>query len=339
MISIAVTEASQVADARRQTVELAKRNGFDDEDAGRVAITTTELATNLVKHGRGGQIISAAFDDITGGTGIELIALDKGEGIADIAIALEDGVSGAGTAGNGLGAIRRQSREFEIFSTRGQGTAVIARLMPREWRSSKKRPPEVSWAGLSVPMPGESACGDTWAIRSDENDGSRTILVVDGLGHGPEAAKVAADATRLFDRYWRAGPAEMMRSLHAGLRGTRGGAVAIARIEPQQRRIRYVGVGNIAAALVTPNGETKRLMSYNGTVGHNARQIQELVYPMESANGQILVMQSDGVSTSWSLPAYPGLISRHPLLIASVLYRDFARGRDDATVVVAKVGE
>ena len=76
----------------------------------------------------------------------------------------------------------------------------------------------------AIPIPGEVVSGDAWAVRSDE--AGRTMMVVDGLGHGPEAAKVAAEATRLFDKYWRSGPMETLQALHAGLRATRGGAVA-----------------------------------------------------------------------------------------------------------------
>jgi hypothetical protein len=52
--------------------------------------------------------------------------------------------------------------------------------------------------------------------------------------------------------------------------------------------------------------------------------------------GFLLVMHSDGLATHWNLDQYPGLVGRRPSLIAGVLYRDFARGRDDVTVVVAK---
>ena len=65
-----------------------------------------------------------------------------------------------------------------------------------------------------------------------------------------------------------------------------------------------------------------------------ARRIQSFGYPME--RGTVAVLHSDGLTSSWSLDAYPGLLTRDPALIAGVLYRDFVRGRDDVTVVVAK---
>lgn len=332
MNSVAVTEQSQVAEARRLAVALAQRNGFDEESAGKVAIVATELATNLVKHGGGGHILSASFDDLDGTAGIEVIAIDKGPGMPDVDMALNDGVSSVGTAGNGLGAIRRQSHAFEIFSQRGHGTVVVSRIVPRRARRADggQLPP---WGAVCVAMPGEHVSGDAWAIRVDE--AGRTLMVVDGLGHGPDAARVAAEATRLFDKYWRLGPAEAMRSLHAGLRATRGGAVAIARVEPMARRVIYAGVGNISGALVASDGHIKRMMSHNGTLGHNARHIQEFVYPLERPDTAV-VMHSDGVSASWSAESFPGFLARHPALLSAVLYRDFGRGRDDATVLVAR---
>ncbi|MBN9246987.1 MAG: ATP-binding protein [Hyphomicrobium sp.] len=334
MTPVAVTESSQVAEARRVSVDLARRHGFDDEAAGRVAIVATELATNLVKHGGGGIILSSSFDDQNGTQGVELIAIDKGPGMANVRSSLDDGVSTAGTAGNGLGAIRRQSYAFEIFSQRGHGTVIVSRLLAKMAHGRNSNGQLPAWGAVSVPMPGETVCGDAWAIRSDST--SRTVMVVDGLGHGPDAAKVATEAIRLFDKYWRSGPAETLKSLHAGLRATRGGAVAIARIEPVSKRVVYAGVGNIVGVIAAGNGQIKRMLSYNGTIGHNARHFQEIVYPIEDTASAEIILHSDGLSSSWSFDTYPGLITQHPAMLAAVLYRDFARGRDDATIVVTK---
>jgi anti-sigma regulatory factor (Ser/Thr protein kinase) len=334
MISVPVTESSQVAEARRVSVDLARRHGFDEEAAGRVAIVATELATNLIKHGGGGVILSNPFDDQNGVAGVEVISIDKGPGMANVAGSLGDGVSTAGTAGNGLGAILRQSHAFEIFSQRDHGTVILSRLTAKLTIGRKPPGRLPAWGAISVPMPGESVCGDAWAIRFDE--AGRTIMVVDGLGHGPDAAKAATEAVRLFDKYWRSGPAETLKMLHAGMKATRGGAIAIARIEPAPKRVVYAGVGNIAGAIVSGNGHIKRMLSYNGTIGHNARHIQEVVYPLDDPATTKIVMHSDGLSSSWSIDPYPGLMTQHPAMLAAVLFRDFVRGRDDATILVVK---
>ncbi len=101
----------------------------------------------------------------------------------------------------------------------------------------------------------------------------------------------------------------------------------------QSGPVRYAAVGNISSALVAA-GAIRRMVSLPGTVGLQARRIQQFAY--EWAPEAVLVMHSDGVATRWDLSAYPGLVLRHPSLVAGVLYRDFARHRDDATVLVVR---
>ena len=105
---LAVAERSRVAEARRLASIAAAERGFAAGDIGRVAIVATELATNLVKHAGGGDIFITPFDDCEG-RGLELLALDKGPGISDLQRALSDGYSTTGSAGTGLGAVRRNA--------------------------------------------------------------------------------------------------------------------------------------------------------------------------------------------------------------------------------------
>ena len=91
----------------------------------------------------------------------------------------------------------------------------------------------------------------------------------------------------------------------------------------------YAGLGNIAAALAAPNGQLRRMVSLNGTAGHNARRIQSFEYPCGEG---LLIMHTDGIASSWTLDPYPGFIRLHPMLLAGLLMRDHSRGRDDATV-------
>jgi hypothetical protein len=75
-------------------------------------------------------------------------------------------------------------------------------------------------------------------------------------------------------------------------------------------------------------------MSHNGIVGSNMRKVQEFAH--EWGAGATLILHSDGIATRWDVNAYPALMFRHPALIAAVLYRDFARQRDDAMVLVVR---
>src|SRR5262245_60505693 len=113
MIAVAVKETSQVAEARREATTMAQRNGLSDGDVGRVALVTTELSTNLIKHGAGGEILVGAYKEKET-HGIEVLALDQGPGMANVLACLADGYSSAGTQGNGLGAVKRQSGFVDI---------------------------------------------------------------------------------------------------------------------------------------------------------------------------------------------------------------------------------
>jgi anti-sigma regulatory factor (Ser/Thr protein kinase) len=322
---LTVREESQVAEARRRAVTLGDRAGFDATEAGRVAIVATELATNLLKHGDGGVILAGRFEDSTG-TGIELIALDRGRGMENLAACLEDGYSTAGSAGQGLGSIRRQSHAFDVATWPGIGTAVLARLS-RGRPDGRMRFPRSG--AIAVPVAGEEVCGD--AVRCVEEDGRVDVLVADGLGHGAGAATAAAEALRVFDGRRGRRPEEVVADLHAALRATRGAAVAVARIDPAAGRVSFCGLGNVVGSIF--GGErTQRMISHNGTAGLAMHRIQTFDYPLGPRAA--VVMHSDGLTTSWSPDRYTGLFDRHPALAAAVLWRDHNRGRDDSSVAV-----
>jgi anti-sigma regulatory factor (Ser/Thr protein kinase) len=325
MIRVPVTEVSAVAEARRQAGEFAKKHGFSDEDEGRVKLVVTELATNIVKHGKAGDILIGAY----GEAGVEVIALDNGPGIARLDDALADGYSSAGTAGGGLGAIVRQSDFYQVATWPGLGTTVLAQLGPRKTGASREMQLP-RWGAVNIAKPGEEVCGDCWSIH-DGPDGA-TILVADGLGHGPQAAAASVAAAQVFERHKDHQVATLLDYVHGGLRPTRGAAIAIARIHRAAHRLEFGGIGNIAGVIQAGHG-TKHLVSLAGTAGHNARKIQTFDYPF---GDDLLILHSDGLSASWSLDRYPGLSRMHPTLIAAVLIRDHWRQRDDVTVVVLR---
>ena len=322
-----VREPTDVAAARRQIGGLAARVGYDATRAGRVAIVVTELAQNVLRHGGGGEILAGI--DPERAAGIQIIALDRGPGMADVKACLRDGYSTGGTSGNGLGAVKRLAHEVLIHSAPGHGTAVLVRMGgDSEPRTGTTR----TTAALCIPVTGEAICGDTAAIVN-RADGSVGILLADGLGHGPLAAAASQEAARLFRKHPEGSPTAVLASLHAGLRATRGAAVAVASIDPVARQVVYSGIGNIAG-FITDTGGVRRMVSHSGTAGHTAGRLQDFRYPIH--HQPVLAMYSDGLTTSWSPDAHPGLFGLDPLLIAAILYRDHARGRDDASVVVWK---
>lgn len=326
MQRVIVTEASQVAEARRRAVAAAQAIGFDETAAGRVAIVVTELATNIVKYGTQGEILIGTYEDATG-EGLEILALDRGQGLSDLGSALRDGHSTGGSAGAGLGAVRRLSSSFDIASRPGCGTVVLARLSTSRAASDSV----ATFGAVSVPLKGEIANGDAYAVR--ERGEGWTVIVSDGLGHGPEAAKASDEALRLFRRHQDEAPAAILAAVHAGLRHTRGGAVSVARYSRDRGDLALAGIGNVGGAIVSGT-VTKRTVTLAGTAGHAARRIQEFAYPMQPDD--LFVLCSDGIATGWSLDGHPGVMAAHPTLIAGLVFRDFARARDDATVLVMR---
>ena len=321
-----IRDASGIGHARRQAAELARALGFGDVDIGRTTLVVTEAATNLVKHAGGGEVLLRGTLQLAAKQ-IDVLALDTGPGIDDIGAALRDGYSSAGTSGTGLGSIARVASVFDCYSRRGGGTVVFARVAPPATALDSG----LMIDGINVPYPGELVSGDTWAVSRANEQAS--ILLADGLGHGAYAHDAARVAAAAFLEHAADPPASVVAHIHAALRHTRGAAVAIAQIDPGHQLLRFAGLGNIAGTIVD-NGATRSVVSHHGTAGHDARRIQEFTYPWQS--GARLVLHTDGLLSRWTLDAYPGLLVKHPVLIAALLYRDFRRGRDDTAVVVAR---
>jgi len=288
-------------------------------------LIVTEMASNLIKHAQRGHIVLTAYDPSVGGGG-EAMSLDSGPGIANLSRALEDGYSTAGTVGGGLGIMRRQSDVFEIFTRPEKGTAVMARV------GAKPTIPSPEIGVVMAPFPGEDVCGDAWAFA--ETSSGPTLMNVDGSGHGFHAESAAKIAVKVFEDNADEPCAEIIKRIHRALQATRGAAVAIARIDQAARKVRYVGVGNITGALID-GGVIKRMVSHNGIAGAVAPNVREFEYPYTDI--PTVVLHSDGLTAKWDISAYPGLGMSHPSLIAGVLFRDFRRGRDDASVVALRV--
>jgi serine phosphatase RsbU (regulator of sigma subunit) len=195
-------------------------------------------------------------------------------------------------------------------------------------------PPVLHIGAVCVPKAGEEMCGDAWAVASMA--GGRTLIIVaDGLGHGPLAADASSVALTAFREEAPSGhgPADILAEVHRRLRSTRGAAVAIAEISPASEEIRFAGLGNVAAVVMS--GASRRgLVSHNGIAGGTPAPSRELSYPFPRES--LLVMASDGLGTHWDLARYAGVTMRHPSVVSALLCRDFSRERDDLTVVAAR---
>jgi anti-sigma regulatory factor (Ser/Thr protein kinase) len=341
-IRVVVQDPSRTAEARRIARRLAQGIGFDETRAEQVAIVVTEASTNLLKHAGGGEImLRTTRDDPKSSPDLEVLALDQGPGMANLDQCLRDGFSTGGSPGQGLGAIRRLSTDSDFYSESNRGTAVLARwsgaAQPRAAEAAARLTgancaPTLRMGAVAVCKPGQEVSGDAWGVQQTEHDS--VVLVADGLGHGWEAQTASLEAVRTLHSNPHLPPAALIERAHQALRSSRGAAVAVARIDRLRRTVAFAGVGNISAQIYSGAEAIQHLVSVNGTAGHQSQRVREFSYPWPS--GGMLVLHSDGLSTSAGPEAYPGLALRDPSLIAGVLYRDFTRNNDDATVVVIK---
>jgi anti-sigma regulatory factor (Ser/Thr protein kinase) len=311
-----VDERSGVAPARRAGEDLAESLGFDERRRGEVAIVVTELATNLVRHAGGGEIIVG----VGPGQTVVAVSVDRGPGISDPGRARVDGYSTQNGPGNGLGAIDRLSATMDLH-TSPEGTVIAARI------GGAPDAPAVD--GIVLAKPGETASGDAWGSLEDR--GVVTVLLADGLGHGDEAARASAAAVRELRP--ALDPVALLERVHRALKPTRGAAGAVARFDRRTGALEYAGAGNIAATIVN-GAETRSLVSMPGILGHGKPRLRAFTY--ELGAGGLLVMHSDGCRSQWDLAAYPGATRRDPLVVASLIIRDFERGNDDVSVVVGR---
>jgi hypothetical protein len=299
-----------------------------------VALVATELGNNLVRHAQKGRLLVGTVQPDAGAPAVELLAVDEGPGMTDVAACLRDGFSTGSTPGTGLGAVRRLADEFDLFSVPGRGTVVFARVHAQPGTAGARAGAErreVAWGAVALPAHGEWVSGDGWAAAID--GACASLMVVDGLGHGPAAAAAADAAAAGFAEAPFQPLERLLSQLHARLQGTRGAAVLLAHADLQADRIDYCGAGNVAGRLLTAVSD-RSLVCQHGTAGLQIRT--PLPARVEWPGHALLVMHSDGITARWTLAGTQEIVQRHPAVLAAWLMRDYCRGRDDATVLVLK---
>lgn len=340
MLYIPITDPSSVGQARRAISKHAALLGFSEHEIANLCIIVVEAANNLINHKTvDGEIVFSSYS-IEGDYGIiNIYALDKGPGITNVAQCLSDGYSTNSTQGAGLGAIKRLSSDFDIYSHSDSGTVLWSQMIfhyPSQQKvlaSVLKKQQLIDIGNICVPIKGEQLCGD--GIALDFNSSQPLFMVVDGLGHGDGAFNATQSAINIFNEHKSKGlPLEnFFHKMHLALRKTRGAAAAICKINLLNNSLEYIGVGNISGVILERN-QRRGLISSNGIVGHIFSSPQVFHYPL--SDHFILVMHSDGIVSRWGLEKYPALMNKQANIIAGVIYRDYRRDRDDTTVLVIK---
>ena len=187
--AVPLDDRSRVGEARRVAASLAAHAGLSEATRSDVGIVATELATNVLRHAGQGTLLVRQLEGAGGG--VELLCVDAGPGMRDPAACMADGYSTGGSMGTGLGAIRRLAHGFDLYTLPSRGTVVVTRFWTRREQAEARAAGML--AGLAVAMAGEVECGDAWAARS--GPAGTTVLLVDGLGHGPRGRRGGRDGS------------------------------------------------------------------------------------------------------------------------------------------------
>ena len=338
-LRLAIGAEEDVGAARRAVARMAAR--LPAIRASEAELAATELAANLFRHASGGYLLCRPA-----GGGIELISVDHGPGLRPGSLSpapmqrLADRPHAGGLGlglGLGLASVRRLSAVFDHY-TGPAGTIILARLHGCAPAGNE----DFAWGGVNVPLGGSGESGDGWAVAQDDRlaAGDRlAALVVDGLGHGPQAAAAAQAAIAAFSACPVAcpvaGPEKFLRRAHEAMRGTRGGVLGVCVIDPARGELVYAGVGNISGLLLY-GASSHGLVSHDGTAGTELALPRARELTHQWGPDATLILASDGIRRHWEVASYPGLLRRDPAVIAAILYRDYQRGTDDATVLVVR---
>jgi hypothetical protein len=187
--------------------------------------------------------------------------------------------------------------------------------------------PRIDWSVAVRPLDSES--GDQYLVASVPE--GLMLAVIDGLGHGPEAAVAARTAVDLLKTYAGEHPVALLKRCHEGLRSTRGAVVSLACFDAGH--MTWAGVGNVDGVLVRadPHGAVERLMVRGGVVGHQLPALDAAQVPVGC--GDLLVFATDGVRSDFA-EHVPGVGT--PQATADRLLAAYGKSTDDALVMVAR---
>jgi anti-sigma regulatory factor (Ser/Thr protein kinase) len=327
-LALNASDRSYFAILKKEIHAMAIAGGFSEKRVAEIDIIVAEIVSNLVKHAGGGQVLVKLIEE-NGKQGIELISIDNGPGMTDVTRMVADGVTTKNTLGHGLGAMKRLSDVFQIYSMKNWGTVILIRVFDKVPVKSFK----ADIRSVIIPKPGETACGDDF--YSIVNKEHVKLFLGDGLGHGPEAARAMQVAGAAFMECPHTDPVEIIRYLNVAVKRTRGMVGTVAVFDVATKKWRICGVGNIITKVLSP-GNSKNYMTYNGIIGlnvPNTLSAQEIPYE----EGQYILMSSDGLKTRWDTAKYTSIMRYDLSILCASLIKDFARLTDDMSAMACKI--
>lgn len=327
-----IEDRSYVSFIKKEIHTKAVLAKFSEIETGKIDIIVSEVTSNIIKHAARGELLYRVVHGGEVRPTFEMICIDKGPGIKDLANAMKDGNSTTNTIGGGMGSMERQSTLFQIMTMPGWGTALYSRVGPVHTAGGPSSF-GIEVKSLLVPKLHEEVCGDGYAVVHRQS--KTKILFGDGLGHGKFAAEAMAAAADFFLTCEDEEPVAILKQMHESVRRTRGLVATVVTFDRQAAEWQICGIGNISTRMYT-GVEYRSYMAYNGTVGLNIPNSMKASFiPVEK--NQHLIMCSDGITTRWQFNKFPYVFKYDPMLVAGSIYKDFARGSDDASVLIAKV--
>jgi negative regulator of sigma-B (phosphoserine phosphatase) len=197
--------------------------------------------------------------------------------------------------------------------------------VPEEWPASLDR-------GLAgVAHAGETRSGDV-AVFVPTSSGA-LVCLIDGLGHGPEAADAAELCASVVREHAEAEATDLLEACHQALLETRGAVMTAVWFDLEQSLLSWAGVGNVDARLVRSGPELREEVAlvFGGVLGYRMPRVRPATMPLE--RGDLLVMITDGIDGAIS-PALAGGGAAQAL--ASRILEQHGKGTDDALAVVLR---
>jgi len=184
-------------------------------------------------------------------------------------------------------------------------------------------------------LPGQTQSGDLHLVKPVP--AGVLIAVVDGLGHGAEAATAARRAVTTLEEHASESVLALLQRCHWALKGSRGVVMSLAFLNQHERTLMWTGVGNVECMLfhfdATPSAIPSRagLVTRGGIVGSELPPTRAQVVPL--AAGDLLIFATDGIREGFSdgLP-----FEAAPQQLAEHILRQHGKGTDDALVLVAR---
>jgi serine phosphatase RsbU (regulator of sigma subunit) len=185
----------------------------------------------------------------------------------------------------------------------------------------------MKFAGIFQPMPKETVSGDAYWFK--EFDNKILWVVMDTLGHGPDAAQLAQKYLAHLEKIYKGSLPEIVRQMHKEFLGTRGLAMGLISIDLAKHEVSFLGVGNIS---VKAEGKQRmNFISHHGVVAYRLpASLFQTTYTYQP--GDLIVMHSDGIRDDFLLSSFSSDLRQEPQLLVETIANNFTKGSDDLVV-------